>query len=78
MRIVRVLRANLRALCSIFVGIGLLALASGCGSGDSSAEVQAAASSGGERGEAEKQARLKAYGTTGMPKTEKAKTTRKH
>jgi hypothetical protein len=52
----------------------LLMPAIGCDSGTSNTEIAAASTGNGEHGEAQRQARLKAFGTTGIPKSERTKT----
>jgi hypothetical protein len=51
--------------------IGVLACVSGCDTGVAVREIEA--STGGEHGKAEQDARIKAFGTTGQPKTEMPK-----
>jgi hypothetical protein len=67
MNIVRMLAGNRREFC---IGLlGLVALVSGCGDGAST--LPPVAPGGLKPGEAEAKARMKAYGTTGMPKSTK-------
>jgi hypothetical protein len=68
MNSVRVLAGNRRQFCISL--LGLVALASGCGDTPSTPETPP--KPGGKTpGEAEAEARKKAYGTTGAPKTTK-------
>ncbi len=67
MNIVRVLAGNRRQFCAGF--LGLVALTSGCG-GDSEQTPPPVLPGGKSPGEAEREARLKAYGS-GSPKTPK-------
>jgi hypothetical protein len=70
MGILRVFHAKRLVWCLGLLGI--LVLSSGCdGGGAPVGEIEAA--KGGERGEAERQARLKAYGTANQPKSEMPK-----
>jgi hypothetical protein len=72
MRILHAFRAKRLLWC---LGLlGMLAWSSGCDSGAPIADIEA--SKGGERGAAEKDARSKAFGTTGTPKTEKPGSTK--
>lgn len=71
MHILRVLHS--KRLVGGLALLGALALTSGCDSSGGPPVKEIENAKGGEHGEAEKQARLKAFGTAGMPKSEMQK-----
>jgi hypothetical protein len=68
MRIVRTLRVSRLLLCIALAGS--LATASGCGDSNPVPTSGSDAPKDGEHGKSEQDARLKAYGTAGTPKTQ--------
>ena len=69
MHILRVLHAGRLLWCLGMIGV--LACSGGCDSGAPIAEIEA--STGGEHGKAEQDARIKAFGASGQQKTEMPK-----